>query len=75
MMDKDERLVVCNHRYIEMYGLSRDIVKPGCNLGDLLQQHAARGHLADPEQYGEAYATRAEICGPVFRSRPLQERQ
>src|SRR6516225_6305803 len=30
MFDAAERLVVCNDRYIEMYGLSRDIVKPGC---------------------------------------------
>ena len=26
----------CNQRYIEMYGLSQEIVKPGCSLRDLL---------------------------------------
>src|SRR5262245_46915508 len=30
MFDAAERLVVCNDRYVEMYGLSRDVVKPGC---------------------------------------------
>ena len=30
MYDGDERLTVCNERYIEMYGLSKDVVKPGC---------------------------------------------
>src|SRR6476646_2798198 len=29
MFDSDARLVVINERYIEMYGLSRDVVKPG----------------------------------------------
>src|SRR5262249_32763490 len=29
MFDADANLVVCNDRYIEMYGLSRDIVEPG----------------------------------------------
>lgn len=29
MFDQDERLIVCNRRYIEMYGLSTAVVKPG----------------------------------------------
>ena len=29
MFDQDERLIVCNRRYIEMYRLSGDVVKPG----------------------------------------------
>ena len=52
MFDSAERLVVCNDRYIDMYGLSRDIVKPGCTLGELLKHRAERGHLIrDPDQY------------------------
>jgi diguanylate cyclase (GGDEF)-like protein/PAS domain S-box-containing protein len=52
MFDVDERVVVCNQKYIEMYGLSRDIVKPGCTLRDLLKHRAERDHLrGDPEQY------------------------
>src|ERR1051325_10994843 len=30
MCDGSERLVVCNGRYMEMYGLSPEVVKPGC---------------------------------------------
>ena len=30
LFDSSQRLVVCNQRYIEMYGLSADVVKPGC---------------------------------------------
>ena len=32
MFDSAERIIICNDRYIEMYGLSRDIVKPGCSF-------------------------------------------
>jgi diguanylate cyclase (GGDEF)-like protein len=53
MFDSAERLVVCNDFYIEMYGLSRDIVKPGCSLRELLQHRVETGFFLhhDPEQY------------------------
>ena len=53
MFDAAERVVVCNDFYIEMYGLSREVVKPGCALIDLLQHRVETGgHLnLDPEQY------------------------
>ena len=54
MFDAQERIVVCNNRYIEMYGLSREIVKPGCSLRELFQHRAAIGHLKiNPDQYRE----------------------
>ena len=37
MFDGNERLVVCNQRYREMYKLSADIAKPGCTLVSLLE--------------------------------------
>src|ERR1700719_2369158 len=52
MFDAQARLVICNRRYIEMYGLSADIVKPGCPLNDLLRHRIARGSFsADPDRY------------------------
>ncbi|WP_298103818.1 EAL domain-containing protein [Bradyrhizobium sp.] len=36
LYDSSERLVVCNQRYIAMYGLSPDVVKPGLSFRDLL---------------------------------------
>jgi diguanylate cyclase len=52
MFDASERVVVCNDRYIEMYGLSRDQVKPGTTLRELMQRRKAAGLLArDPEEY------------------------
>ena len=52
MFDAQERVVVSNDRYIEMYELSRDVVKPGCSLIDLLRHRVQTGHFdRDPEQY------------------------
>ena len=52
MFDAQERIVVCNDRYIEMYGLSREIVKPGCSLRELLHHRNAIGNLKiDPYRY------------------------
>jgi NO-binding membrane sensor protein with MHYT domain len=52
MFDKAERLVVCNDRYLEMYGLSRDVVKPGCTLRGIIRHRIASGSLgADAERY------------------------
>jgi diguanylate cyclase (GGDEF)-like protein len=36
LYDSSERLVVCNQRYISLYGLSLDVVKPGLSFRDLL---------------------------------------
>jgi diguanylate cyclase (GGDEF)-like protein len=46
MFDAQARLVFCNQRYIEMYGLSSAVVTPGCALRDLLEHRAAVGAFA-----------------------------
>jgi len=52
MYDGAERLIICNDRYIEMYGLSTDVVKPGTAFLDLLRHRVALGNLsADAVQY------------------------
>ena len=38
MFDSETRLLFCNHRYIEMYGLSPEVANPGCTLRDLLNR-------------------------------------
>src|SRR5262249_5490237 len=43
MFDAGARLLVCNDRYIAMYGLSRDVAKPGCSLHELLEHRRATG--------------------------------
>ena len=53
MFDSSARLVVCNRRYLDMYDLSPDIVKPGCTLSELLNHRVAAGTFFanNPEQY------------------------
>jgi diguanylate cyclase (GGDEF)-like protein/PAS domain S-box-containing protein len=45
MFDSAGRLVLCNRRYIEMYGLSPDVVKPGCTVGQLVDHRIKTGSL------------------------------
>jgi diguanylate cyclase (GGDEF)-like protein len=43
LFDSSQRLVVCNRRYIEMYGLSADVIKPGCSFYDVIAHRKATG--------------------------------
>ena len=36
LYDSDARIVLCNQRYLEMYNLSPDVVRPGCHFRDLI---------------------------------------
>jgi methyl-accepting chemotaxis protein len=52
MFDRNERLVVCNKRYMELYSLSPDVAKTGRALADLLEYRIANGTFArDPDDY------------------------
>ena len=43
LYDSSQRLVVCNQRYISMYGLSPDVVKPGLGFRDLVAHRKQTG--------------------------------
>ncbi len=43
LFDSSQRLVVCNQRYIEMYGLSAEVVKPGCSFRDVIAHRKQTG--------------------------------
>jgi diguanylate cyclase (GGDEF)-like protein len=52
MFDAEARLVFCNPRYIEMYGLSPAVATPGCPLRELLEHRAAVGaFVGSPQDY------------------------
>ena len=52
MFDSETRLIFCNKRYIELYALSSEIVRPGCSLRDLLRHRIERGSFSgDPDEY------------------------
>ncbi len=47
MYDGAERLIIFNERYIEMYGLSADVVKFGAAFLEILRHRVALGNLSD----------------------------
>src|SRR5712692_3771885 len=52
MFDASTRLILCNRRYIEMYGLTSEVAKPGVSLRELLDRRMRAGTCAgDPNQY------------------------
>jgi methyl-accepting chemotaxis protein len=52
MFDRNERLVVCNSRYRDMYRLPAEVARPGATLRRLLEYRAANGTFArDIEEY------------------------
>jgi diguanylate cyclase (GGDEF)-like protein len=44
--DKQLRVVFCNQRYMEIYGLTAEQVKPGTRLTELIQHRLGMGHKA-----------------------------
>ncbi|HEY4921372.1 MAG TPA: EAL domain-containing protein [Xanthobacteraceae bacterium] len=51
--DGQQRLITCNRRYTEMYGLDADRVRPGMRLKEIVAQRFAAGSFPkmSPEQY------------------------
>jgi diguanylate cyclase (GGDEF)-like protein/PAS domain S-box-containing protein len=52
LFDAQERMIVCNQRYREMYGISADLARPGCTMRDLIAERRRLGTLkADVDAY------------------------
>ncbi|MCC8963804.1 EAL domain-containing protein [Bradyrhizobium sp. Pear76] len=52
LFDAAQRLVICNKRYIEMYGLSADVIRPGCSFRDVVvHRHLTGSFQGDVERY------------------------
>ena len=55
MFDRNERLVMCNKRYIEIYKLTPEITKPGTSIAEILAYRAANGtFMPNPDGYRRA---------------------
>jgi diguanylate cyclase (GGDEF)-like protein len=64
LYDAEGRIVVCNQRYLDMYGLTGDVVKPGCTFHDQIAHRKATGSF---EGDVDAY------CATVMRNVGLGE--
>ncbi|MBX9650324.1 MAG: EAL domain-containing protein [Xanthobacteraceae bacterium] len=52
LFDATQHLVICNNRYIEMYGLSADVIKPGCSFHDVIAHRKQTGSFdGDVDRY------------------------
>jgi signal transduction histidine kinase len=49
MFDKEQRLIVVNRRYLEIYGFSADVVKPGITLRGLMEYSVSLGNYTAEE--------------------------
>jgi signal transduction histidine kinase len=49
MFDKDQRLIVVNRRYLDIYGFSADIVKPGIMLREIMEYSVSLGNYTKEE--------------------------
>lgn len=48
MFDADKRLLACNDRYLQMFGFSADVVRPGSSLAEIVDHSISVGnHPAD----------------------------
>jgi PAS domain-containing protein len=55
MFDADERLVVCNRHYMNLYQFPEDVVKPGRTLASLLEFRIKNGSFSrDPGEYRQS---------------------
>ncbi len=66
MFDANERLVVCNTQYYNMYELTADEVQPGATLSEVLTKRVAKGTFSrDPQEY------RKEFLAGVAKGRTM----
>jgi len=44
--DADNRIVLFNHRYVDLFDLSHDVIRPGMTYREVMEHSAARGNFA-----------------------------
>jgi PAS fold len=57
MFDAGQRLIVCNRRYAEMYGLTPEQVRPGTTVRQIFEYRLANGsyHVKDSESFVDSW--------------------
>jgi diguanylate cyclase (GGDEF)-like protein len=74
MFDSDQRLVVCNERYRDMYGLPPDLTKPGTTLRAILQARVAMGCCPpEAEHYVEERLEQVAKSQPYYAVNELRD--
>jgi diguanylate cyclase (GGDEF)-like protein/PAS domain S-box-containing protein len=72
MFDRNERLIVCNERYGEIYGLSPEQTQPGVTLRSILEARVKAGyHPDEPDLYVERILTKVRNNQPYYTEYPM----
>ncbi|HEY7245003.1 MAG TPA: PAS-domain containing protein [Xanthobacteraceae bacterium] len=50
MFDRDQRLVICNDQFVQVYGLPTQVARPGTLLEEILKYRVASGSLRAPDR-------------------------
>jgi diguanylate cyclase (GGDEF)-like protein len=62
LFDSSERIVVCNRQFIEMFGLSADVIKPDCSFRELIAHRKETGSfVGDVDDYCSAFLRKVAL--------------
>jgi PAS domain-containing protein len=65
LFDSSERMVVCNGRYLAMYWLPGEVMKPGCTFREVLEHGQKTGSFSgEVEEYRSRLLTSLTACRP-----------
>jgi diguanylate cyclase (GGDEF)-like protein/PAS domain S-box-containing protein len=67
MFDSDERLLICNRHYAEMYGLTMEDVKSGTTVRQTLENRLKKGLYDSPAVVDELYARFGQRTSDIHR--------
>ncbi len=70
MFDAGGRLIVCNERYIKMFDLSPEVVKPGITLVELFQ-HRIECNAYDRDSLGNPEELAARVIAQAAEGKPV----
>src|ERR1700712_2894013 len=62
LYDASARIIVCNRRYLDMFGLSADVAKPGCTMQNLIAHRKETGSFDGDVE---------EFCAAIIRNLAL----
>jgi diguanylate cyclase (GGDEF)-like protein/PAS domain S-box-containing protein len=71
MWDADLRIIVCNQRFLEIYGFSEVMVKPGASLREVMNHSVAIGNHPG-ETFDDLYNSYFTSRGGLFTERQIK---
>jgi signal transduction histidine kinase len=72
MWDRDDRMVICNQRYRELYAVSAPFIRPGVSFAELVREGAKRGQY--PQAGSDLDAFVDDVVAWHRSNRPPMER-